>query len=397
MSSKAPVSAFLGDFLRYEAGRPEAAADFAPVADWTKADQYPPLKLLDQYSREDYLRLAWEFLRRMPRYRRQHRKLKEMGINKPTFYPSQSGSFFTSESPPDAERWSAWENLNLRGHACQPPIDRPEQTFGDYVDEREKAVEPWFVMNRRRWVMDLWGLRSLPSPTMAFDRLGTGAIFSAPAAAVSVVSKGAPADRPQLVNTYVRQNEIILRLRLDTPLEQQLDAVRLEFARAQQNAGGRRNSALDPLAAIGRRKAGKEVLPNDDLASQRSIRAEASEGRVLLKQLELSPFWLRTWDAFAEARIQQETAKPRLDRNDIIRQFEKDSQSLLSGGAVGPVTSGDARSMRRRQGQSLADMLFKALTPAMVPNWRDRSEKYIEKSDDAFRQLVALAFGVKAD
>ena len=34
---------------------------------------------------------------------------------------------------------------------------------------------------------------------------------------------------------------------------------------------------------------------------------------------------------------------------------------------------------------------------AMVPNWRARSEKYIEESDDAFRQIVAMAFAMKAD
>ncbi len=42
-------------------------------------------------------------------------------------------------------------------------------------------------------------------------------------------------------------------------------------------------------------------------------------------------------------------------------------------------------------------MVHDALTPAMVPNWRMRSEKYIEQSDEAFRQLVALAFSMKAD
>ena len=34
---------------------------------------------------------------------------------------------------------------------------------------------------------------------------------------------------------------------------------------------------------------------------------------------------------------------------------------------------------------------------AMVPNWRARSENYIEASDDAFRQIVSIAFAMKAD
>ena len=55
------------------------------------------------------------------------------------------------------------------------------------------------------------------------------------------------------------------------------------------------------------------------------------------------------------------------------------------------------RASRRKQGQGLADMVHDALTPAMVPNWRMRSEKYIEQSDEAFRQLIALAFSVTVD
>jgi hypothetical protein len=46
----------------------------------------------------------------------------------------------------------------------------------------------------------------------------------------------------------------------------------------------------------------------------------------------------------------------------------------------------------------LIDLIGAAIgSSAMVPNWRARSEKYIEESDDAFRQIVAMAFAMKAD
>ena len=45
------------------------------VKDWRKEDQYPALKPLDNYTRDDYLPLAWELPRRMPRYRRQYRTI----------------------------------------------------------------------------------------------------------------------------------------------------------------------------------------------------------------------------------------------------------------------------------------------------------------------------------
>ena len=54
-------------WLRFEAGDEESHELFAPGANWRKQDQYPVLKPLDSYTRDDYLRLAWELLRRMPR------------------------------------------------------------------------------------------------------------------------------------------------------------------------------------------------------------------------------------------------------------------------------------------------------------------------------------------
>ena len=46
MSSKAPNTSSLSDFLRFDAGRPELLALFAPAADWRKKRQYPELKPL---------------------------------------------------------------------------------------------------------------------------------------------------------------------------------------------------------------------------------------------------------------------------------------------------------------------------------------------------------------
>lgn len=173
-------------------------------------------------------------------------------------------------------------------------------------------------------------------------------------------------DRPQLVNTYLRQNEMLVRFRLDASFDQQLESVRQEFVRAQGVAAQRAQSALDPLASPGRRKAGKNALSDEDAAFQRfSPRVQAKAGRVLLKQLELSPFWLRTWDAIAEARIQQGVAEPRLDRHGLIEQFDDVSVDIRSeGNEIAAI--GRKQPSRRKQGQGLAG-LHDALTPAVVP------------------------------
>ena len=114
----------------------------------------------------------------------------------------------------------------------------------------------------------------------------------------------------------------------------------------------------------------------------------------MLKHVELHPFWLRTWDALAEARLAQGTLNPRLDRDLIVRQFHADYGHLdhPTEGAAGKAVQ------RRRKNTVLIDLIGAAIgSSAMVPNWRARSEKYIEESDDAFRQIVAMAFAMKAD
>ena len=162
MSLKPPSSADRPWWLRFEADDTESQRLFAPgVKDWRKQDQYPALKPLDNYTRDDYLRLAWELLRRMPRYRRQYRKLDLLGIKSPSFFKSSPKHFYTSESPP---AFPGWASYPLRGHQCEPPIADQDETFGTYIAAQTNAGQPWFVMNRYRWVMDLWGINYVPDP-----------------------------------------------------------------------------------------------------------------------------------------------------------------------------------------------------------------------------------------
>ena len=378
-------------WLRFEAGEEESEILFGPAADWRKSGQYPVLKPLDNYTREDYLRLAWELLRRMPRYRWQFRNLDLFGIKSPSFFKSSPKHFYTSESP---LAFPGWANYPLRGHQCEPSIASQDETFGTYIASLNEAGEPWFVMNRYRWVMDLWGISYVPNPGTAFGNLRKSGLFGAPAAAVSVISSYAPADRPQNISTYLRANELLLRLRLDASFEQQVESIRQEFERAQAIARKRPARPRDPLPVPGRKMMGKAVLRDEEFAGDFTPRAAAKVGRVLLKHVELHPFWLRTWDALAEARLAQGTLNPRLDRDLIVKQFHADYGHLdhPTGGATG-------KSMqRRRKNTDLIVLIGAAIgSSAMVPNWRARSEKYIEESDDAFRQIVAMAFAIKAD
>lgn len=71
----------------------ESEVLLGPGADWRKSSQHPVVKPLDEYTREDYLRLAWELLRWSPRYRWQTHKLGAFGIKSPSFYKKSPTSF----------------------------------------------------------------------------------------------------------------------------------------------------------------------------------------------------------------------------------------------------------------------------------------------------------------
>ena len=259
-------------------------------------------------------------------------------------------------------------------------------TLGEYVDLHDGADRPWFVMNRRTWVMDFWGLASVPEPTVPFEQLAGQDVFVSPAAFMTPVSQDQPGDRPQAFSTFVRPNEVLVRLRLDVSFDQQISAIQQAFVHAQRVASTRSRNLNDPLPEPGRRKPGKAVVADVGDASSGRVRAKA--GRVLLKQLELAPLWLRTWDALAQARLEQGKVTPRLDRERLVHEFILSRPPVVAEEAA--LRGSSAR--RRKSALGLDHILTRAMTPKMVPNWRDRGEKYIEQSDEAYRQLVALAF-----
>ena len=379
-------------WLRFDANDEETELLFAPAADWRRSSNYPAVKPLNSYKCEDYLRLAWELLRRMPRYRRQLHKLGRLGINSPGFYKKSSISFYSNDRP--LPGFPRWQEYPLVGHKCEPAPTKDCATLGAYIAAHEAAGQPWFVMNRYRWVMDFWGLAFLPSPDSTFDESKNRRLlelFSPSSHLASVISNEAPANRPQIVSTHVRANEILVRLRLDSSLELQMDSIQSIFDAARDIASKRQNATLDPLPKTVRPKSGKIALREDPSQTDFSLRAAGQAGRARIKHVEMHPFWLRVWDALAEARIEQGTLTPRLNRDAIAKRFLNDD------GRRSGADSSQTTSESTRNSEYLKNLVAKATDASMVPNWRARSEKYIEESDEAFRQIVAMAFAMKAD
>ncbi|MFY7865513.1 hypothetical protein [Roseateles sp.] len=401
----------LEDRLAYDADNQATWALYAPGANWRNSSEYPPLKPIEDFKRDDYLRLAWELLRRMPRYRRQHLNLAAHGIRPNRHFDGRQGGYHFSSDYRNSAHWKipgAFE-LQLGGHVCSPKADSNDQTFAEYVEARENADQDWFVMSRRRWLMDLWGLTGLPRPNEVLDADSISDLFAAPASFVTPVGTLRSTDRPRSVKTYVRQNEVLVRLRLDAPFELQRAAIQAAFEQAQAVSLQRADDPLQPLARTGAKLPGKTKV---EFAAdgKRNARLEASLGKSLLKQLDLCPFWLRTWDAVQEKREEDRNsgkgsagscaAAPRIDRRELLGVFIRDVDhgAPLSNAPrklARPKKSADAKSV----GPSFAEVVHGALYGikseagvASPPNWRDRSLKYIEGSDEAYRRIIATAF-----
>ena len=362
----------------------EAQPDlYEPGSDWTDASQYPQIKALDAFSSKDYQRLAWEVLRRMPLYRLHLKELKALDITNHFLFGRRS---FLSDVH-DAEI-DAWQDVSIVGHVCLPPAAPHEKTLGAYIEDKPGD---WHVVSRNMWVRDYWGLKGgLPDWRRSWNKLPASGILSPPAGAASVLRINAKNRRARHM-VSVGANELLVALRLDAPVELQLAALRplLNHAKKEARTAPTFTTPIDLAFVPG-------VPEVDNWKPMRTpLTAEALSERqgILLKQLELSPLWLRAWDCMQSARKEQGTSSPRVKRADVIERFREDYRSILLGPDGGmPVDLLATKHQRRRKAITLWDALEQSLTAAMVPKWQSRSEKYIEHGAEAFRQIAALAF-----
>ena len=117
----------------------------------------------------------------------------------------------------------------------------------------------------------------------------------------------------------VGANELLVALRLDAPVELQLAALRplLNHAKKEARTAPTFTTPIDLAFVPG-------VPEVDNWKPMRTpLTAEALSERqgILLKQLELSPLWLRAWDCMQSARKEQGTSSPRVKRADVIERF----------------------------------------------------------------------------
>ena len=357
----------------------EAQPDlYEPVADWTDATQYAPIKPLDDYTPQDHARLAWEILRRMPLYRLHLKELQALGI--PHHFLYGRHSYLTDRHLGQVQDW---ERISVWGHVCDPPAFPRQRTLKAYVYDKPEGG--WYVVNPNMRVREYWGLEKLPAWRKAWDaRWSTASLFTSPAQRVAQgVTRSAGRKSHPVVN--VGANEVLLAFRLDAPVEPQLRAAKQVLEECKGQAVAVAPASLIPVS--GTKGAWR---PLRDPLTMESLGCTAG---VLLKQLELHPLWLRVWDAWQVARQEQGTAHPRLARAEIIERFRSDYAAILQGAAGKTLVDTLAtKHQRRTKAVTLWDALEQALRPAMVPKWQARGEKYIERSAEAYRQVAALSF-----
>jgi hypothetical protein len=339
---------------------------YMPGANWEKGDEYPPLKPDLQWDSKDYLRLAWEVMRRSPRYRWHHLRLTRSGLLDERVF--KGSKFYFSQQEGKYFRVPGWEKIDL-DHHYSDPVARKGQLLGEYVEVHEG--EPWLVMHGTRWVLNFWGLSKMVDPKVRFgeSELPDLRDLFAPSFPSVLPELGAQHrvndGRPLPINLDLNAKEILVKLRLDQPLPAQVREARrlLQLAKDQR-------SDLEP---------GQNPKP----------------GNPRKTDLPLVSFWLRTWDAAQEAEVQywkqcEAAGRPldgseaggRIPRKNLVAALERDRHRLPE----------EIRSYKilKKDGSepSFAEELHTAIDVGRVDKWITRARGYIEEDDKFLRHVL---------
>jgi hypothetical protein len=340
---------------------------YGPGANWRDSKGYPAIKPSYEYTSADFYRLAWEILRRTPRYRWHFKRIKESGLLESRsfkadhyFFSGYDGKFF---------RVPGWESICLDFHNCAPSA-KPGQLLGDYVNQHQG--QPWLVVHGPRWALNLWGLSEFVDPSSAYQESVTRQMFvaSIPCVVEPLVEvSGSPGP----IRAMVAPQEVYIKFRLDSPVAEQAEMAARLLDNAQR-AGKRQNMMFGVS--------------------------------VRLKQLELASIWLRCWDAVQE--IGGSGGAARFDRKDFVRRLEADVSRLPKSVRCGPVNLVKHRRTSKTKlmpdavsdtelhgGESpkrFGDVLAEALSVDRVDKWLARAKKYIEQDHDFYRRVLAKAF-----
>jgi hypothetical protein len=340
---------------------------YGPAADWKVHNQYPSLKPDSTLIAQDFLRLAWEVLRRAPRYRWHYERLKLSGLLESEVFGGET--FHFAEHAPRMFESRLWSKVIADEHFCVPPAT-DGQTLTEYADKNSGAN--WQVVHGTRWVKDLWGVSALYDPaTSAVDidleklfapslpHLTNPSIYSLEDA----VGKRVRCEIPLEVNTTLAPHDILFRLRLDTPFEGQIQLLKKAIRKAQSDTPwyGAVNSG------------------------------------ARLTDVGLSSAWLRAWDAAQELEthdraradrdLVKKTQKSLFPRKELIDRLRAEVDLLptkLKDMEL-PIVKKSAKP------EKFSGKLDKYINVERFDNWIHRAKNYIESNDHFYRRAIAAS------
>jgi hypothetical protein len=364
---------------------------YYPGADWRTGSSYPEVKPDSDLELKDHLRLAWEVLRRMPRYRWHYQRLLESGLLGTKVFKGQH--YFFSGSEGRFFRVPEWKSICLDDHFCKP-FARPKQLLEDYVDEH--SGKNWVVVHGNRWALKIWGVSEIADPRTPYDALDLERLFAPSFPTLLPEDESTRAgvldpdggDAPIPFHFTLDRRELAVRLRLDMPAKAQMREIYELLLDAQKESG---------LAEV-----------NDGARGT---------------DLGFSSFWLRTWDASQEAWEQENSteicassgnirSKPlgekwdkggRLPRTEIVSRIEAEIEKIpaavLSRRRVKnekPRVKGKGtkeRALLEPVGVEVTflEELEKAVAFERVDKWKTRARGYIEGTHKFYRRILALS------
>lgn len=323
---------------------------YEPISDWTDGRAYPALVPDSFLKQSDYLRMAWEVLRRAPRYRMHFKRLTLSNLTSEDAFFHRTSHL--SKRDDKFRLFPRWESVEVQHHYCSPAA-KEGQLLGDYAEEH-KSLD-WMVMHGHRWAMNFWGTTRLIDPKIQAADIDLAQFFSP--SKPSIVNPWAKPSSdgafpkseilgneiPFHYSTVLTPREIILRLRADLPAAQQIEAATALLTGIQLKRG-----------------------------------MKGAGSRARFTELGVASFWLRTWD-FESAN----KATPRIPRSELIRHLD---------GTISSLDPELKKFVETGQRETFLDRLHDGLNSRKIDNWRNRTKSYIVKDQDFYRNLLAKAF-----
>ena len=343
----------------------EMAPLYGPSANWRNGEEYPPLKPDSQLEAQDFLRLAWEVLRRAPRYRWHFERLKQSGLLDKDFFGGEI-YHFSAHAPRRFEK-VLWSKINAYDHFCVPAATEG-QTLVEYMRENEDSN--WQVMHGTRWVKALWGVSTIIDPITDAERIDLEAFFAPslpqlanPSAYQLEDSDGSfnRCEVPWEVNADLTFQDVLFTLRLDVPFEAQIQLLKRTFKAAQKYAG----------------------------------HEEVNEG-ARMTDAGLSSVWLRAWDARQEIEKKSRVdpskdskgkiQKTQFPRSELLHRLQTEASRL-------PKKLLAIEQLVKQSGriETFGDKIHHTLVIERIDKWIQRSKRYIELDSYFYRRAIAAS------